>query len=306
MDGRVRTVALLMVAIATVPLLVGTTIAGLAPLVLAAVGATVVVAWGLPRAGVAYDRIVLGLVGVGVALAVVSILTGWLNGLSDEPYSTPAYASLGLAMYTKPVMFAYVQYGAVHFETSYDVYLPLLTYVQVPGLDYRWVALAAWGGTLYLVRGDRFALAGWATPWIPVLAANGQNDFVPLLALSLAIAIPRTRGSWLAEIVALGLKQFANVIVVIYHVARREYLRALLAGAVTVAILLPFLWVSPEAVYCHVVLGDPTNGCAPHSAGFVLFKRNYWLYPTWIGLVFHGPIVRWVRKVAGRPAATGA
>lgn len=246
-----------------------------------------------PRALALYASVVL-------AAAIGSIVTGALNGLSDEPYSTPAYASLGLSMYTHPVSFDYVQYGVTYHEFSYDVYLPLLTFVQVPFLDYRWVALAAWAGTVYLLRRDAFAAGGLATPWIAVLAANGQNDFVPLLALTGAIALGRYRGRWFVELVALGLKQFANVLVFLYHLARREYRAAALSLVATLALLAPFLWVDPGAVYCHVVVGDPTSACAGHSWSFFVFKRNYWLYPTWALLVFHPTVARWVRSLPRR------
>jgi hypothetical protein len=295
-----KAVALIAIAFATVPLLVGTTVPGFAFLILAIVGLTACLAYGFRHLEPLPTWAIPALVGLGVALATVSILTGRLNGLSDEPYSTPAYASLGWSLYTEPIHLNYVQYGVPHLEESYYVYLPLLTWIQVPGLDYRWVAVAAWAGTAYRLRRDPFASGGWATPWIPLLAANGQNDFVPLLALTLALAVPPGRWGGLAEIVALGLKQFANVIVVGYHLARREYKHAALAVAVTVAFLAPFLWLDPGAVYCHAILGDPTSGCAPHSAGFFLFKRNYWLYPTWVGLVFSVPLARWARATVRR------
>lgn len=281
-------------ALATLPLLVGTTLAGGAFLILPIVALSAGVAYALPKAG---RRWVTGLALLSLAIAVASVASGVLNGLSDEPYSTPAYASLGLSMYTKPVAFSYVQYGVPHFERSYDVYLPMLTFIQIPGLDYRWVALSAWVGAALWVRRDLTALAGWSTPWIAVLAANGQNDFVPLFALSVALAVPPRRWGAVAEVVSLGLKQFANIIVVGFHLVRREYSRALVAGLVTFAFLVPFLWIDPGSVYCHVVLGSPTSTCAPHSAGFFLFKRNYWLYPTWVGLMFHRGLLARLRRV---------
>lgn len=288
------------VAFATVPLLVGTTVPGFTVLILPIVGTTALVAYGFTRLAPLPRWVLPMLGGLALALGVYSILTGRFNGFSDEPYSTPAYASLGWSLYTQPIHLTYLQYGVAHTEQSYYVYLPLLTWLQVPGLDYRWVSLGAWAVTLFALRRDTFAASGWAVPWIPLLAANGQNDFVPLLALTAALAVPSGRWGRLAEVVALGLKQFVNVIDVAYHLARRQYLRAAVATAVTVAFLVPFLWISPGAVYCHVVLGDPTNGCAAHSAGFLLFKRNYWLYPTWVGLVFSAPLARWVRRSVGQ------
>ncbi|HLM90727.1 MAG TPA: hypothetical protein VK424_01545 [Thermoplasmata archaeon] len=291
MGPRGTTALVLLGGGATLPLLAGTTVHGATILIVPIFLLTLVVAWGMGRVA---DRVRFALpllVGIGVAVAVFSIVTGILNGFSDEPYSTPAYAALGWGLYTHPVHFTYLQYGTSYVENSYDVYLPLLTFLQVPGLDYRWVSLAAWGGSLYWLRRDPVAAGGFATPWIPLLAANGQNDFVPLLALTVALAVPLSRGgTWAAEVVALALKQLANVVVVLYHLARREYLRAAAAVAITAALLLPFLWIDAGAVYCHVIVGDPGNTCVGHSWTFFVFKRNYWLYPTWVAVVFHRPL----------------
>ncbi len=254
---------------------------------------TVGVAWGVREVTPALPWVLPALVGLGVVVSVVSVVTGVLNGLSDEPYTTPAYATLGWGLYTHPVLFTYFQVPVrATSSTSYDVYLPLLAFVQVPGLDYRWVALAAWGGGVYLLRRDPFAAGGFAAPWIPLLAANGQNDFVPLLALTIALVVQLPRGRWAAEVLSLALKQTANVVVFAYHLARREYLRALAAVAVTVAILAPFLWINSGAVYCHVIVGSSVNTCAGRPWTFFVFKRNYWLYPSWVVVVFHQPLGR--------------
>src|SRR5271170_399457 len=233
MGARTSAVLVLLAAVATLPLLVGTTFPGFTFLIVPIFGLTVCVGYGAGRIHRELPWTSPLLIGIGLAVAVFSIFTGVLNGLSDEPYSTPAYASLGWALYSKNVAFTYVQYGTVHFENSYDVYLPLLTFIQVPGLDYRWVSLTAWIGSLYFLRKNPLAQAGFATSWIPVLAANGQNDFVPLFALTLALVVPLGRYRWAAEAFSLALKQLANVVVVVYHLLRREYLRALAAVAIT-------------------------------------------------------------------------
>lgn len=229
-----------------------------------------------------------------------SIRTGVLNGLSDEPYSTPAYASLGWSLYSKNVAFSYLQYGKVGFENSYDVYLPLLAFVQVPGLDYRWVSLTAWAGTLVLLRKHPLGQAGFATTWIPILAANGQNDFVPLFAVTLALVVPLGCAHWAAEVFSLALKQLANIVVFFYHLARREYLRAAAAVAITAAILVPFLLLDAGGVYCHVILGNSGTSCTSNPWTFFVFKRNYWLYPSWVAVVFYEPIQKRLGGIAGR------
>jgi hypothetical protein len=300
MDPRTQAVLLLLAAVLTLPLLVGTTFVGFTFLIVPIFALTLLVGWGLARVAREAPWAIPTLVALGSAVAVVSVVTGVLNGLSDEPYSTPAYASLGWALYSRPAVFTYVQYGTLHFERSYDVYLPLLTFVQVPGLDYRWVSLLAWGGSLYLLRRDARALAGFATCWIPLLAANGQNDFVPLLALTLALVVPLGRLRWAAEAFSLALKQLANVVVVVYHVARREYWKAAAAVAITAAVLAPFLYLDAHGVWCHAIVGNPGEACTPAPWTFFVFKRNYWLYPSWAGLVYFAPIASLARGVGRR------
>jgi hypothetical protein len=306
MSPRIQAVLLLLGALATLPLLVGTTFAGFTFLIVPIFILTLVVAVGLRRIARVVPWAIPLLIGIGGVVAVVSVLTGVLNGLSDEPYSTPAYASLGWSLYSHPVVFTYVQYGKTFVENSYDVYLPLLTFVQVPGLDYRWVSVAAWGGAIYLLRKRPIAVAGFATTWVPLLAANGQNDFVPLFALTLALVVQVGRFGWAAEALALALKQFANLVVVFYHLFRREYLRALASIAITAAILAPFVYLNATGVWCHVIVGDPGTGCTGHSWTFFVFKRNYWLYPTWVAVVFYDPIRSHLRRLWRRENRTAA
>lgn len=308
MGPRGTAALVILAALTTVGLLLGTTFDGFAFLIVAIFALSVGVGAGVRTAGPDVRWLLPGLVVLGATIAVASLLTGVLNGLSDEPYTTPAYASLGWGLYTHPVVLTYLQYGTSHVDYSYDVYLPLLAFIQVPGLDYRWISLAAWAAGLYLLRRDPFAAGGFATPWIPLLAANGQNDFVPLLAVTVALVVqlPRT-GRWFAEVVALALKQTANVVVFGYHLARREYLRAAASVAVTLAILLPFLWIDAGAVYCHVLVGSSVDTCVGRPWTFFVFKRNYWLYPTWVAVVFHQPLGRallgwWTRT--STPAAS--
>ncbi|MGA8543456.1 MAG: hypothetical protein WB947_07985 [Thermoplasmata archaeon] len=296
MGPRATAVLVLLSGLATLPLLVGTTFTGFEFLIVPIVALTIALGYGAERVYRDVPWLVPGLVIAGLAVAVFSLLTGVLNGLSDEPYSTPAFATLGLSMYSKSVAISYVQYGTPGFINVYDVYLPLLTYIQVPGLDYRWVSLTAWAGAIYLLRKNRLGQAGFAATWIPVLAANGQNDYVPLFALTLALAVPLGRYGWPAEVFSLALKQWANVVVFFYHVVRREYLRALAAVVITFAILVPFLCVDPGGVWCHVIVGNSGSSCTSNPWTFFVFKRNYWLYPTWVAVVFFHPL----REMLGR------
>jgi hypothetical protein len=301
---RAESILYLLIAFATVALLFFTTFSGFTFLIVLILILTVAAARGIGRVADEVPWAIPALLALGGALAIVSVVTGFLNGFSDEPYGTPAYASLGWGLYSHPVAFFYTQYGKTYFENSYDVYLPLLAFVQIPGLDYRWVSLLAWAGMIYFVRDRTVALAGLAVPWIPLLAANGQNDFVPLFALTLALVVPLGRYRWPAEVFALALKQLANIVVFLYHLARGEYLRAALAVLITAAILAPFLYLDANGVYCHVLVGDPGAGCVGHPWTFFVFKRNYWLYPTWVLVVFYEPLRRIALRGLHRLAPT--
>jgi hypothetical protein len=306
MQSRTEAILVLMAALATVPLLVGTTFPGFTFLIVPIFALTVGLGYGAARVHAREPWLLPALIGFGVVIAVVSVVTGALNGLSDEPYSTPAYASLGLQMYSRSVTISYDQYGTFHTETVYNVYLPLLTYLQVPGLDYRWVSLTAWAGTLYLLRRNPMAQAGYSATWIPLLAANGQNDFVPLFAVTLALVVPLGVYGWFGEAFALALKQWANVVVFFYHLARGDALRALASVAITVGILAPFLYVNPSGVWCHVIVGNSGTTCNSNPWTFFVFKRNYWLYPSWVAVVYFTPIWRSSRSLVERFRGRGA
>lgn len=230
----------------------------------------------------------------GIGLAVVSVVTGFQNGLTDEPYTTPRYVGLllqGHNPYGTPLVVDYVQYGASYHSTSYYVYLPLLQFAIVPGLDYRWVALAAWGGTLYLVRDDAFRLLLLGQPYLALIAASGYNDPVVLLLLTLGfVGYAGRRQRW-AELLSLGMKQFAAAIVVPYYLLRRDFARAATAVGVTAAFLLPFLLWSPLPTLCNAVLYGVPASCAPFSnhdePGW---NWNYSVYAVWVLAAFRAEI----------------
>ena len=237
-------------------------------------------------------------VAAAFAFAVASVVSGFFNGLTDEPYGTPAFVRLFPNLYGHPLTMVYYQYGSGPnpLDVSY-IYLPLLTLVQVPGLDYRWVALAAWGLMVLLLRRNGPAVVLLGSPWSALLAGNGFNDPVPLLFLTLAFVLPAGARSRAAEVVALGLKQFANAIVVGYHLWRREWREALLAVGITAAFLVPFAVLDLSGVVCHALLLDPSPACGSgQSTGFaegILGHLNYFVYVLWIlGVLGPGYVAR--------------
>jgi len=279
--NAVGTVAILSFLLPTLP-------AGL--LVLLLILATFVLAyqWGLVR-----DRaFVVGGTVVSAAIAVFSVVTGWHNGLTDEPFATPAFAQLWPNLYGAPISITYNQYGTTLALTNvYNVYLPGLAFAEVPGISYKWTALGAWVVGLYLLRRRQSSLVLWSGTWVGLMAANGFNDFVPFLGLILTFVTLEGRSSRVAEVVSLGLKQFANVVVVGIHLYHRRWRDAVLAVVITAAILAPFAYLSPQGVVCHALLIQP-GACSKGPGAVlgvgVLDHLNYLLWPLWAVAVF-GP-----------------
>ncbi|MCI4372344.1 MAG: hypothetical protein L3K02_01675 [Thermoplasmata archaeon] len=244
--------------------------------------------WDLTR-----DRAFLGSwVGVSLVVAVVSLVTGWHNGLTDEPFVTPAFAQLWPNLYGGSISVTYDQYGApLTLSNLYNVYLPGLAFAEIPGISYKWTSVAAWAASLYLLRRRGESIVLWGGAWVGLLAANGFNDFVPCLALTLTFVTLVGTPSKVAEIVSLALKQFANLVVVAVHLYHRRWRDALLAVVVTAAILAPFAYLSPGGVVCHVLLvqpGECSRGAGtPLGPGFV-HHINYLLWPLFAIAVF-GP-----------------
>lgn len=253
------------------------------------------------RWGLVHDRGFLAAwISVSVIASVFSLVVGPLNGLTDEPFVTPALAQAWPNLYGSALSLTYVQYGRTFTEYPlYNVYLPFLPFLQIPFVNYKWTSLAAWLATLYLLRRRDEALTLWGGFWVGLMAANGFNDYVPFLFLTLTFV--SLTGPWarVAEYVGLGLKQFANLVVVGVHLYRRRWRDAAVAVLVTVAILAPFAYLSPDGVWCHVILIEPT-GCGgaagPVFGAAVLSHLNYPLWLLFVAAVFGAGYVRGLRS----------
>jgi hypothetical protein len=240
-----------------------------------------------------HPRFLAAWVGAALALALTSTLTGYFNGLTDEPYATPAFLRLLPDLYGKSLTLVYYQYGSgpLSLQSAY-VYLPLMTFVQVPGVDYRWVTVGAWALMVYLVRRSGPAVLLVGSPWVALVAANGFNDLVPLACLTLTFVTLRGWPGRVAEVVSLGLKQFANAILLVYYLWHRRWKEALLVVGITVAFLLPFAVLDLPGVVCHAVLIDPQPTCGGgYGAAFAAgtgSHLNYYVWVLWLLAVF-GP-----------------
>ena len=236
---------------------------------------------------------------VGVAFAIVSILTGAANGLTDEPYTTPRYVSLLFAHqdpYTVRLLFSYQQYGQTIQSNSLYLYLPLLMFLQVPGLSYKWFALACWAGMVLLAR-RRFDVGVMlAQPYMVIVAASGYNDLVVLLLMTLGfLGFEGRRQKW-AEWLSLGCKQFANAFAIAYYAIQRDWRNTTITLGVSAAFLLPFyLWSGP-AILCPAVFADRLPSCA--SGGAPSYLINYSVWVVWALALFYAPFLQAVRRRA--------
>jgi hypothetical protein len=246
----------------------------------------------------------------GLAFAVLSILTGWGNGLTDEPYTTPHFAGFLLAghdPYTSPMTVAYDQYGRHLVSHSYYVYLPALMFLQVPGISYQWFSLACWALLVLLVR-DRFDVATLlAQPYVMLVAASGYNDLVVLLLLSLGfVGLGGRRQKW-AEWLSLGCKQFANAFVLLYYAVRRDWRNLLVTAGVSAAFVAPFLAWGGTAVACPAVFANRLPSCTHGGGAQVLL--NYPVWAVWVVAVFYGSartgLLAWLGRRRGPKGAVG-
>jgi hypothetical protein len=252
----------------------------------------------------AYRALVLG----SCALAFVSAVTGIFNGQTFESVTTPLYAGqivAGLNPYAARLTVSFVVCGGptaagwisctTHSSSTYYVYLPLLTFLQVPGVAYRYFTLACWVLLLAAVRRDRGLLVAFASPYVGLLAANGYNDFPALVLLTIGLVGWAGRRSKIAEIAALGTKQFANVVVLVYHVVRRDARNAVITVIATILFLVPFFVQTPVAVVCTAVFHE-TAMCGPGSGADPFSHLDYWLWPLWVVVAYRSPLGEWLRR----------
>lgn len=243
-------------------------------------------------------------VGCG-GFAAFSILTGFGNFLTDEPWTTPRFVGLVLSgqdLYSTQLTFWHPRMGVEVYSASYYVYLPLLTFLQVPYLDYRWFTLGLWGLTVYLLRDRYYAAMVMACPYPAMMAANGFNDLVPLLLLTLVFVLPPGWPRRACEVLALGVKQFANLVLFGYYLFKKDYVGALRAVVVTVVVLVPFLLWDWKAAVCGAVLYHPPSctGPAMEQVWWAFVRINYGLYVVWAAALFHPQLLRWASRTLPR------
>jgi hypothetical protein len=246
------------------------------------------------------------LVGGSVALGVFSVATGYLNFLTDE-WATPQYVTLlfsGHNWYSTPFQFQYVKMGTVYNTTIWDVYLPLLPFIQVPyvWLDYRWFTLAVWGLMVYVVRGRYYTSMALGGQYMALMAANGFNDVIPLLFLTLAFVTLSGRRARLARYLSLGMKQFSNAFVFGYQILRRDWREAGITIAISLLFLVPFFVWDWKSAICTPILDMPPDCSSTQNLGFnsVHVLINFALWPVWIAGVYYRDILVLSKRLSRR------
>jgi hypothetical protein len=239
-------------------------------------------------------------------LGIVSILTGFVNYLTDE-FLTPQYVSIllqGRDWYSVPLITTYTRSGIVIQASVWNVYLPLLALFQLPFLPqyYRWFTLGIWGLLVYAMRKRYYASVAMAGQYPAVMAANGFNDVIPLLFLTLAYVTFTGSRSTAARYLSLGMKQFANTIIFLYYAFQRQWREAGVTVLVSAIYLLPFLVWDWRSAICTPILDMPPD-C--HNMNNLTFNSvhsliNFAVWPVWIIAVFYPALRTQVFQLSAR------
>jgi hypothetical protein len=269
------------------------------------------------RADVSYARALPYVAAFSLALGAFSIATGVFNNGTDEPYAAAYWLSVllhGHNPYVYHLTITYTQYQLFpppEFQTlsptTTFVYMPLAAFLAVPGggTGFKVFSLLLWAGTLYLVRKERWTALVWGSPVLALMAANGFNDTVAILLLTVGLLRPGSLAtSKAAEYVSFGMKQFAPYIMGVYYLARRQWLMIGVTLGVTLLILLPFiLWGPAFDVLCTAFVVVPLHSCpASYPLPMAAYVHwNYYFWPVWLGALFLPRLSRWARSEVGLP-----
>lgn len=157
---------------------------------------------------------------------------------------------------------------AYAWEATYP-YLPALLFLQAPGVDYRWVALAAYAALLAALPSGRLALLAFANPLVAWFAASGFNDFVPLALLAWSMRTGRAWPAW----IAVACKQGVLPLLAADALLRRSPRLLLTSLAALAVACVPFLLWDAQAFVGSALFAHADK------AGEAYGYWNYWLYP---------------------------
>jgi len=274
--------------------------------------ASVLLVYAVRRSGDDWRREWKLLFYLALALGIISIVTGFGNNATDEPFTMNAYLGLLLSGQDPYVTWVNVTFTAhvlniwsntVSAPYTY-VYLPLGLFLQVPGtgaIGYRSLCLACWVGIVYLVRKHEFAVICMVSPTVVLVAANGFTDLPALLLCTFALFGP---GGWIgtaSEYCSYGTKQFAVAFWFVYHLLRKQWLKAGLVILITLAWVAPFLVWHPYGVWCEALTLGEGPGCqnalsSTRHISDLWSHWNYYLWILWVYALFHTTINRWILR----------
>jgi len=251
------------------------------------------------------------LVGSSAAAGIFSIVTGYVNYLTDE-WATPQYVTLlfqGHNWYTVPLQIQYVKMGTLYNAAIWNVYLPLLPFIQMPyvWLDYRWFTLAIWSFMVYADRKRYYTSMALGGQYPALMAANGFNDVIPLLFLPLAYATFTGRRAKTVQLLCLGMKQFTNAFVFLYQIVSREWRDAGLTVLVSTLFLLSFLILDWKSAICTPILDMPPDCQSTQNLliNTVHSRINFAQWPVWVVAIFYTKLLAWTSRLNRRLAETG-
>jgi hypothetical protein len=160
---------------------------------------------------------------------------------------------------------------------------------------------------IYAVRKRYYASMALGGQYPALMAANGFNDVVPLLFLTLAFVTFSGRRAEAAKLLSLGMKQFANIFVFLYHVLRRDWVEAGLTVLVSVLFLLPFLVWNWRSAICTPILDMPPDCQSSENllVNSVHSRINFALWPVWVVAIFYPTLrsasIRLSQRLFGTP-----
>ncbi len=283
--------------------------------------ASVSLHFAVRRSGADWHRELRKIFLISLVVAVVGVFAGYGSIVTDEGRTTIAYGQ-EMVQLINPYTTQLTLHYQVHVfnlwqnsvtSVSYDTYLPLVSFVQIPGtgaVGYSLLCIAFWAGMVYLLRNDEFASLTLASPIVALIASNGFNDIPALFLMTLSLRGWSGTKAKVVEYLTYGMKQFANAFWIVFYLLQRQWVRAVLVVVITLVIVSPFLIWEPSGIYCQALTLGLGPGCASSGSRGLsdLWDHwNYYLWPLWVYALFREGIHRrlaWLRAHgSARPQA---
>lgn len=248
---------------------------------------------------------------VGFLLGIFSIATGIFNGLTDVPFAFPLEQQI-LFQGRNPYNSYELVYWNRDLHVSHFWELPLsLVFVPPIGgyIAFEIFMFICWCVTIYILR-NHIAGIMMSAPYVALLSANGFSDFLPILLLTISFVGINGRHYRIAEVISLGVKQFACVIVAIRYIFIRDYKNFIMTCLIILGWCLPFLIWDWHSFICQAVIFENHSSCVSSyflgrenpaflQIGGISITVNYMLYSLWLIGVYYKKILnlQMIRKL---------